>query len=54
MTPTTEDQPHPDLNSLRVANGTPILVFGTRTVTVSLDLRGEFMWSFIVADNPCV
>lgn len=40
----------PHFANLYAANGTPIEIFGTKTLKINLNLRREFSWSFIITD----
>lgn len=46
----TERQNTPSVFNLVAANGTTIRTYGTRKITLSLGLRREFPWTFIIAD----
>ena len=51
--PTRADRlQQPDLGYLRAANGTPIAVYGTKSLTLDLGLRRNFSWNFLIADVP--
>ena len=44
------DRRHRSGTNLYAANGTPILTYGTRLLRLSLGLRRDFVWPFIIAD----
>jgi cleavage and polyadenylation specificity factor subunit 1 len=48
--PQRHDTPVTSATKLYAANGTPIKTYGTKDLSVSLGLRREFRWCFIVAD----
>ena len=46
----TERKHQQDSLGLQAVNGTPIAIFGTRSLTLNLGLRRTFRWVFTVAD----
>ena len=50
--PSTQDvRPRTSSTSLQAANGSPIRVYGERSLTVDLGLRRTFQWVFLIADT---
>ena len=48
--PTVAARKHKQEIGLRAVNGSPIPIYGTRSITLDLGLRRVFRWIFIVAD----
>ena len=49
--PRVSDKPSPpSVVQLQAANGTPIRTFGERSLSLTLGLRRNFTWTFVVAD----
>ena len=51
--PTAQDRKHPASLTLQAANGTPIVTYGQRSLTLDIGLRRTCRWIFILADTPC-
>lgn len=49
-TKTQKEKQTPYQSNLYAANKTPIQIYGRKTLTLDLNLRREFTWTFIIAD----
>ena len=48
---TTDWMNKQDCSGLQAVNGSPIAIFGTRSLTLDLGLRRVFRWIFVIADT---
>jgi len=46
----TDRQQKPNTLKLYAANGTAINIYGTKAITLNLDLRRPYCWPFVIAD----